>query len=268
MTRPLATLSLLVLALALAAAPVVAQEIRTSQGLRTLPRTAGYSSEAQYRQAARTAEGIVFELLQDVAASESARSATTEDVTALSERVKRENADYERAKATFDQADQKYRTDLNSFQQRQAAMEAEVQQQRNQAAVLQALPSAQRDFAEVTRLNNWATQLANQRTALESERQGLLAEHDRVEAERAKLAKQRSDAEAKLRGQRDQTVQVTSAAGKKRAEAYRQLRVATNYLRRVREESVKVTKASLGKSAALEQAEAKLLRYEGGLPTN
>jgi chromosome segregation ATPase len=260
-TPILAALSL-ALALALASPPAFAQEITTTRGMRTLPRTDGMSSDTQFRQAARVAEDVVAELLQDIATYESSRTELSNESAGLAEKVKAANADYDRAKAAFDILDQQYRTDLAAFQQRQGALENDIQQQRAAAAqVNPAMPLDQYN-QEVARVNEWGARITNQRNQLEAERSRLLASHDNVEAERAKLAAQRSNAEAKLKQVRDSTASQYGSNDKKRIEAYKQLRVAANYLRNVREQQRRVAKSDPGSSPVLDQATSKLREYE------
>jgi hypothetical protein len=258
-------LSPILLALALAvpfAAPLQAQQITTSHGVRTLPRTDGFQTAQQYQQAAISAENLILEILQDVDAADRARGSASGDATGIAEKVKKANAEIASAKAAFDLREQGYRSDLASFQQRQATFETDVQNQRQQAGVLEALPSAQRDYAEVSRLNDWATQLGNTRTQLETERNRLLTEHDAIEQERARLVQQRSDAEAKLNGARDTTVGQFGAAQGQRAAAYANLRTAVTYLRVVRERQAALSNIALPRSEALETATAKLGAYD------
>ena len=263
MSRLSSTLLALALAAALAA-PVHAQQITTSHGVRTLPRTDGFRSEQQYQQAAISAENVILEILQDVDAADRARGSATGDAAGIAEKVKQANAEIASAKAAFDLREQGYRTDLATFQQRQATFETDVQNQRQQAGVLEALPSAQRDYAEVSRLNDWATQLGNTRTQLETERNRLLTEHDAIEQERARLAQQRSDAEARLNGARTATVGQFGTAEGQRASAYANLRTAVSYLRSAREHQAALSKMGLPRSEALETATAKLSAYDKG----
>ena len=265
MSRHFPTLLALALAAALSATPAtaLAQQVHTSAGVRTLPRTDSFRSEAQYQQAMRVGEGIVVQLLADIDAIEKTQGATTQQVGALSEDVKRANREYELAKASFDQIDKKYLADLAAFQQGLTALEGEVQRQRQQATVLEALPSAQRDWAEVTRLNDWATKISTQRTALEAERTRLLAEHARVEGERGRLEQKRREAEAKLGGRRDQVAGSYGSNRARRIAAYGDLRVTTNYLRQVYEEMRRLAAGrTLPHSVTLDEAELKLRRYD------
>jgi hypothetical protein len=263
---PRLTPTLLAIALAstlgFAPASTLAQTVQTSKGMRTLPRTDGFHSEAQYASAMRVAEGIADQVLADIAVIEAAQGSTTQQVSALSEDVKRANRDYDAAKAIFDQHNQKYLSDLAAFQQGQSALDADVQRQRAEVASLETLPSAQRNAADVARLNDWATQLSQKRTALEADRTRLLSDHDAVEAERAKLAQLRSDAQAKLSGQRDQTVGAIGANRAQRAAAYAQLRVATSYLRQAYADMARLAGRTVPHSATLDQAERKLKAFE------
>ena len=251
--------TLLALALALAfTAPVCAQQITTSKGVRTLTRTEGFKAEIEYRQAERVASDIALEVMQDIANAERARGSASGQATGISDQNKKANADYTAAKTAFDAMDQAYRNKLAEFTSRQAAFNQDVQNQHAQAAVLEALPSAQRDHNEVVRLNDWAAKIGTTRTQLENERNALLAEHDRVEAERAKLAKQRADAEGSLRGQRDTTVSQLGSSKAQLKAGYDNLRVVVDYLNRVRAQQQQLTRKPPARSEILEQADAKL----------
>src|SRR5690349_14094365 len=71
---PRLTPTLLAIALAstlgFAPASTLAQTVQTSKGMRTLPRTDGFHSEAQYASAMRVAEGIADQVLADIAVIE------------------------------------------------------------------------------------------------------------------------------------------------------------------------------------------------------
>jgi predicted nucleic acid-binding Zn-ribbon protein len=250
------------LALALTATPAGAQQITTSQGVRTLPRVNPAATAVQLNQNARSAEEILQLLVRDIDAIEKTRGAAVGDAGGLTDRVKRESAEYERAKTAFQTIDQKYRDDLASFQQRQARLEADVQQQRSQSEVLQALPSAQRDINEVMRLNDWATKLGTERQAIDADRNRLLADHEHVEKERVKLEKQRTDAEARLKSARDSTVGHLNSTEQKRTAAYAQLRTVISYLRGVGDQLTRVSTTKVQHSQVFDEANAKLLSYE------
>jgi chromosome segregation ATPase len=259
--------SLLALALALAfAAPVGAQQITTSQGSRTLMRTDGFTSSAQFGQASKIAEDVLRELLQDIATIEAQQSTATSSATALPSQVKQANADYAAAKSTFDARDQKYRADVASFQQRQSALEADIQNQRTEAAVQQALPSAQRDYNTLVRLDQWADKINQTRTALTKEHDALMAEHDAIETDRAKLAAQRSQVEGSLKGSRDATVSTLNSSSAKRTALYADLRTTTNYLKQLRQAQAATTKRPPFPSEVLDRASDKLARYDSSLP--
>jgi len=251
--------TLLALALALAfSAPVCAQQVVTSKGVRTLTRTEGFKAEIEYRQAERVASDIALAVLQDIANAESTRGAASGQATSITDQNKKANADYTTAKAAFDTMDQGYKARLADFERQQAAFVQDVQNQHSQAAVLEALPSAQRDHNEVVRMNDWAAKIATNRTQLEGQRTALLADHDRVEAERARLAKQKADAEGSLRGQRDTTVSQMGTAKSQLKTGYDNLRVVVDYIKRVRAQQQTLTGKPLGRSGILEQAETKL----------
>ena len=257
MTRLPPTLLALSLALAFAA-PAWAQQITTSHGVRTLTRTSSFKAEIEFRQAERIASDIAVELMQDIARAEGSRSTASGQATGIPDQVKKANADYTAAKAAFDATDNAYRSNLASYESRQRALAQDAQNQHNQAAVLEALPSAQRDHAEVVRMNDWATQIGNTRKQLESEGAALLAEHDRVEAERAKLEKQRVETEKALRGQRDTTVSQLGQANTQLKTGYDNLRVVVAYINDVRAHQQRLSGKPPARSAILEQATSKL----------
>ena len=244
------TLLSLSLAFALAAAPVAAQDISTSHGVRALPRIGGLTTEAQFRQALASAEQILGEVLSDVDALERARASAGADTNDVAAKLRLARAEFGRAQATFDAMDKKYRDDLAAFQLRQADQEAEVQRQRAQAAVIAPLPPEQRDAAEVGRLNEWAAKIGKQHEALEAERTRLLADHDKVEAERVRLAKQRTDTEAMDTG--DQS----------RRRAYGQLRTTIEFVEKVREQLNRVAARTEPRSVLLDTAATRLRDWE------
>lgn len=250
------------LALALATTPAIAQQVTTSQGVRTLPRTEGMNSEAQLRQALASSEQILSEVMRDVEAIDRTRSAASGDAAGLAEQVKRANADYERAKAAFEKVDRQYRDDLAAFQQRQVAHEADIQNQRTQAAAVEALPSAQRDVNEVYRLNDWAEKISKERQAIDAERNRLLSDHAKVEAERAGLEQQRVAAEAKLKGTRDNVVGQVGGAEEKRNRAYSQLLTTVRYIDGLMAKLTVAAGRNVPRSQLLENASAKLRAWE------
>ena len=253
--------ALLALALALVLAPVpgAAEEIMTSRGARTLPNLDTLKGEPQLRQAERNTEAIVWQLMEDITAIESGRSAISSEGAALKEKIRRDAADLARAKSEFETIDQKYRADLATLQQGQVALEAEIQRQRADASAVEALPSAQRDPAQVVRINNWAQEIGKQREQLEARRTQLLADHARVEAERARIAGLHADAQKRLQAQRDGTVGQFDAVEIRRAAAYKQLATASRYYEQVRAMlAVAIAPQAIGPSPVLDQAKAKL----------
>ena len=172
------------------------------------------------------------------------------------------NLDYDQAIAAFKELDSKYRADLAAFQQKQLDLEAEVQRQRAEAEPLQQLPSAQRDFATVERLNKWASDLATRRDAFAGERDRLLQDHERVEAERARIAKMRTDAEARLTSLRDASVGSVGQADTKLTQAYADLSQATTYLEQARAKLRATSKLEPSPSPVLDQAKQRLSAYE------
>lgn len=262
MTRPFVSAALLAVSLALVAGAASAQYVNTSKGARTLPLTTGFKKASQYADAARVAEGIAQDLLADAAASEKTLGTTSVDVAGLNEQIRREKAEYERAQASFDASSKKYLSELAAYQQRQEALAADIRRHGEQAAAHRNQPATDNYNTEAARLSEWAKQLNNQSAELQAEGQRLLGEHERVEAERTRLAEKRVQAEGKLKGQRDQTMQTASARQQQRAEVYRQLRVVVDYLRHNLAEAGKLTGRTPDRSLTLEQAEARLQRYE------
>jgi predicted nucleic acid-binding Zn-ribbon protein len=256
------TLLSLSLALALATTPAVAQQVSTSQGVRTLPRTEGMTSEGQLRQALASSEQILAEVLRDIEAIDRARTSATGDASGLAEKVKLANADYERAKTAFEKIDKQYRDDLAAFQQRQSAHEADIQNQRNQAAAVEALPSAQRDVSEVYRLNDWAAKIGKERQAIDADRTRLLADHAKVEAERVGLEQQRLAAEAKLKAARDNVVGEAGGVEEKRNNAYAQLRTTVRSVEGLLAKLSVATGRREPRSQLLENAASKLRAWE------
>jgi hypothetical protein len=251
-------------ALALAGAPTLAlaQQVRTSVGVRMLPRIETLRTQAQLRQAQGSAERVLAEVLADANAADAARGGATRQVDTLSADVQRAIREFERANATFNEADQKYKTELAAFQQATVALEAEAQRQRAEGEAFAALPIEKRDAAGIARINDWAAQVNARRAQLDAERARLLAEQARVEGERAKLAKMRADNEARLRGQRDATVGALGSSGSKRIATYGELRIAVLYMRALREKLSGFSDRSLPHLADLDEAEAKLRAFE------
>jgi hypothetical protein len=226
----------LALMLALAATGAGAEEFRTSNGtLHSLRPLATVPNEPALRQAMVAGERLLTDQLADVAKAEKARNASSGDIGGLSAKVKSEQAAVDRAKAAFDAQDRAYRDALAAFNQKQTDLDAETARQRNEAAALQALPSAQRDWATVERLNKWADEISRKRTAFGTERDQLLTQHAAVELERQKVEKMRQEAEARLRQQRDGTVGQFGQAAAAVDAAYGQLRNGVAYVQPARE---------------------------------
>jgi chromosome segregation ATPase len=264
MKMPSPTLLPLALALLLVLPGASAQQITTSHGLRTLSRIDAMQGEAQLRQAIRIGEETLGELLQDLAASERQGSTYNSTASRIPDQVKAANADYARAKTAFDQSNQRYLDELSAFQQRQVALQADVERQRAAgAAISPAMPLEQYNKA-VADVNAWATRIANERTAIEAEQRRLQAEHDQIDAERSKLEQSRRDSEARLKQVRDTTTSAAGATSQKSAEIYRQLKVAADYVRDARARLGRVSKIPLAPSPLLEQATAKLKARPGG----
>jgi len=265
LSSPLPALLALALAAALAGAPatVQAQQVRTSLGVRMLTPLDKLSSEAQLLHAQVNANRVLSELLADVAAVESLRGGATKQVDTLGEDYRRASRQFELANATFNEADQKYKTDLAAFQQSTIALEAEAQRQRAAGTALNALPIEQRTPAEMTRINDWAAQITTRRQQIEAEQARLLAEHDRIEGERAKLAKMRADNDARLRSQRDSTVAALTGSGSKRIATYAELRIAVLYMRELREKLSNLAgNRTIAHSPEYDEAERKLRAFE------
>jgi chromosome segregation ATPase len=259
MGKPIPTLLALALALALpmAATSAQAQQITTSKGVRNMPPIRGMY-EAQLREAVRAGEDAVSQLLSDVNTAEKSLGAVTTDVSGYSEQIKQTNAELERAKAAFDEKDQRYKSELAAFDQRQQALAAEIERQRAAAAPVEALPSAQRDIQEVFRLNEWAAKNDKERAALATENTRLLAEHASVEEERAKLAKMGADADAALKSRREKLVGQAGGATETRNSSYAQLRIAVSYLGEAYAALNKVARVRVEPSSAYNAATAKL----------
>jgi len=252
------TLLALSLALALAAMPADAQQISTSQGLRTLPRTDAMETEAELRQVLASSEQVLGEVLRDAEAADKAYSAVSGDAAAFPEQIKTVNADYERARLAFVDLDQAYRNALAAYEQRLAAQEADIQRQRAAAAPVEALPSAQRDINEVFRLNEWSEKLNKEQVAIKAEGDRLLAEHEKVEAERAKLDAQRLQSDATLTKRRDTLAGGAGEVQQKRKHAYEQLRTTVAYVEKVREQLNAITANKVPRSPLLDRAAAML----------
>ena len=260
--------TLLALALASAfAAPLWAQQVTTSHGVRTLTRTDGFKSEAQYLQAARVDENVLLELMQDIATVEGARSTANADAAGLPEKVKKANAENDAAQAAYDRRSKQYREDVAAFEQRQAQLAADLQRQRAEAAVHAAKAEVDRDYAQTTRLNDWATRLTQQQTQVDNDRVRLMADHAAIEAERTKLSKSREDAENRLKGMRDTTVGQINTSSAKRVAAYHDLRVTVNHLRQVRVGQAKASGKTPSRSDILDRASDLLSKYDAAQPS-
>jgi hypothetical protein len=263
MPRLTPTLYAVALALVLAPASASAEEVMTSRGARTLPRVEILKGEAQLTRAEHGLEETVWQLLQDIDAIEKSRTGVSGDAVALAEKVKRDAAELTRVKAEFEQADKKYRDDLAAFEQGKVALEAEVERQRADAAVLEAIPSAQRDYAQVVRMNTWAQELAARRDRLDAERNRLLAEHDRVEAERQRVAGLFTAAQQRAQGARDGTIGQFNSVEQKRIAVYQELRKAVRRHQQVREMlAAAVAPRAIGHSSILTQAEQRLQAFD------
>jgi chromosome segregation ATPase len=259
--------TLLALALATAvAAPAWAQQVTTSKGVRTLMRTDGFKSEWQYRQAARAAEEVLVEIMQDINASESARGTANADAAGFEAKVKKANQDYATAQAAYDKHSQQYRDDVAAFEQRQSALTAERQQLRADADAQLAKAEVDRDYAVTARLNERAARLNQTQAQLDGERARLAADRERVEQERANLAKQRTEAEAKLKQSRDATVGDMKSSATSRVTAYRNLNTTVSYLRKVRDGQAVLSGKPASRSDILDQATDKLRRYQATAP--
>ena len=223
----------LLLALALAGS-AQAEEFRTSAGLHSLRPLSTVSSESQLRQSIVAAERMLQDQLTDIAAAERARSGVGTGLTGLPSQVKAEQQKVDAAKLKFEQKDRDYRAKLDAFTQKQQALDAETARQISEASAVQALPSAQRDWATVERLNKWADDIANRRKGFTAERDALLTEHAAVEAERQNVEKLRLAAEAGLKQQRDGSVGKYGSADAKVEEAYKQLQAGIRYTEQAR----------------------------------
>ena len=254
----------LALLLALAgAAAVHAEEFRTSNGVvHSLSPLATVGSEPALRQAMVAGERLLAEQLADVAKAEKARYASSGDVGGIAAKVKAEQAAVDRAKAAFEAQDRAYRDALAAFNQRQQDLDAETLRQRNEAAALQALPSAQREWAQVERLNKWAEEIAKKRNGFATERDQLLAQHAAVELERQKVEKLRLEAEARLRQQRDAGVGAFGQAATAVDAAYGQLRGGIAYVEQARNLMRTRYNRDPGPSTLFQQAQGKLRAWQ------
>ena len=252
----------LALVAAFAAGPVPAQQFSTSSGTYSLRPLYSVSSEMDLRLAASDAERALTALLADIGTMESARGSAAQAVGSIAPKRQAEQAALDQAVAAFKALDTKYREDLAAFQQKQNDLEAEVQRQRAEAEPLQQLPSAQRDYAAIERLNKWAADLAVRRDTFVGERDRLMKDHARVEAERARIAKMHAEAEARLTSLRDSSVGSVGQADAKLAQAYADLKKGTTYLEEVRAKLSTVSKIGPGPSPVLEQATQRLRVFE------
>ena len=253
----------LALMLALAATGAGAEEFRTSNGtLHSLRPLSNVPNEPALRQAMVAGERMLTDQLADVLKAEKARNTSSGDVGGLSAKVKSEQAAVDRAKAAFEAQDRAYRDALAAFNQKQVDLDAETTRQRNEAAALQALPSAQRDWATVERLNKWADDISRRRTSFTTERDQLLTQHAAVELERQKVEKMRQDAEARLRQQRDGSVGQFSQAAAAVDAAYGQLRSGVAYVQQARDLMRTRYGHDPGPSAIFEQAQGRVRAWQ------
>ena len=254
----------LALLLALAGAGAAhAEEFRTSNGALHSPRPlATISGEPSLRQAMIAGERLLTDQLADIAKAEKVRNASSGDVGGLSAKVKSEQAAVDRAKTAFEAQDRAYRDALAAFNQRQQELDSETMRQRNEANVLQSMPSAQRDWAQVERLNKWADDIAKKRTAFATERDQLLTQHAAVELERQKVEKMRLDAEARLRQQRDGSVGAFGTASTAVDAAYGQLKSGVTYVEQARNLLRTRFNRDPGPSAIFEQAQGRLRAWQ------
>jgi hypothetical protein len=249
----------LALLLALAATGAGAEDFRTSNGVgHSLSPLATVTSEPALRQAMVAGERMLVDQLADVAKAEKARNASSGDVGGLAAKVKAEQAAVDRAKAAFEAQDRAYNDALAAFNQRQVDLDAETTRQRNEAATLQALPSAQREWAQVERLNKWADDIAKKRAGFATERDQLLAQHAAVELERQKVEKMRLDAEARLRQQRDGSVGAFGQSAAAVDAAYGQLQGGIKYVEQARNLMRTRYNKDPGPSSIFEQAKGRL----------
>lgn len=253
----------LVALLAVLAVPAaLGEEFSTSSGVHSLPPLTNINNEAQLNQAAGAAERTLTALLADISALEGAQRAATTELSGITPQVRAEQAAVDKAKAAWDTMDGKYRADLASFQQKQTDLDAEIQRQRQEAAALEALPSAQRDYASIERLNRWAADIGTRRDAIAAERERLLVDHAAVEAERMKVAKMRSDAEARLKTFRDNSIGHYGEAEARVEQAYAQLGRAIAYLEQAHALRRSKFERDPDISAVLDRASLRLHTYE------
>lgn len=242
-----------VLALALAG-PAQAEEFRTSNALHSLRPLATMSNEQMVRQAIIAGERMLQDQLADIATAEKARGGVSTTLSGIPAQVKAEQTKVDVAKMKFDQMDRDYRAALDAFTQKQQALDAETQRQVNEAKAVEALPSAQRDWPTVERLNKWAEDISNRRKGFVAERDALLTQHAAVEAERQNVEALRQSLEAKLKQQRDSDLGSFGTADGKVEAGYRQLQAGIAYTEQARNLLLTKYGKDPGSSSILERA--------------
>jgi len=249
------------LALALAV-PAGAEEITTSHGVTHLPPAISLNTEPTLRQAAGQAEQTLIVLMRDIADVEKTRRAVATEATTVAGQVKGTRDSIEKLRMDYEAADKSYRDDVADYERDQADWQDQLNRQRADAAVQEALPSAQRDINEVLRLNDLANKLAATRTSLDSRRSALMQTRSDVEAKRTALTDAKSKADRGLADSRSTVLGEAGSADAKMNAAREQLRACVDYLDRVRGYLVTRAKAKVSPSPILDQARQLLVHLD------
>jgi chromosome segregation ATPase len=244
------------------AAPVGAEEITTSRGVTHLPPALSLTTEPALTSAATQAEQTLIVLMRDIAEVEKQRRSVAAEATSVADKVKGTRADIEKLRTDYEAADKAYRDDVAVYESDQAAWQAQLNKQRADAAVQEALPSAQRDINEVLRLNDLANKLAAKRTELDTRRTALMKNREDVEAKRLALTDAKAKADRGLADSRSSVLGDANSADTKMAAAREQLRACVNYMDRVRGYLATRAKAKVPASPILAQAKQVLARLD------
>lgn len=245
-----------------AAQSAPAQEFTTTRGVQRVPSLDSLGTEASARQAAREAESVLSNLLLDVAVNERERSALMAQIDAVAQKRKSEQAGVDKAKSEFDELDAKYKADYAAFEQKKVEVEADAARQRAEWARLEPLPSAQRDWATVERVNKWASEITARRLALERDRDALLETHAQVEAARTRPEAAKTEAEGRLAVQRDTVLATLAKHSAREAALYAQLKQAVAYMTGVRSALLSRLNRPLESSPPFDEAKQRLRAFE------
>ena len=255
----------LMLALAVALAlpsAAIADEIQTSQGTKHLPPVLSLVSADQLNAASAQAEQTLVVLMRDVAEQEKGRRAVASDASNVVSHVGSDRDAIERLRVDYEQANTKFTADMDAYDNAQAALNGEIQQQRAQSAALEVLPSAERDVNEVQRLNAWADQIQQKRSQLEIQRNTLMTGRADVEDKRIKYTSAKADAERRLGDSRSQLMSREGTANAGMAVIASQLHACVDYLDRVRGYYPLRTRKAAPASPLLDQARQLLKRLD------